>query len=108
MNKTEEAYSRHLEALRKQDLIETWAFEPETLRIGPNTRYCPDFRIVKNSIIEFHEVKGGTRSKNGASIPYVHDDGSLIKLKVCSDIHPMYKFILVWKNGTSWEVREIN
>jgi hypothetical protein len=110
MNRTEEAYSLHLELLKKAGQILDWRYEPETLKIGPDCRYTPDFRVIskdlnypENSpIIEFHEVKGTTKGK-----PYIEDD-ALVKIKVASELHP-YKFIIVWRGlGGRWMTREIN
>ncbi len=132
MNKTEMAYRDHLELLKKAGDILDYSFECETLKIGPDCRYTPDFRVIKLDkcddvhedkfypsgveFIEFHEVKGTVRKKNtfgtkpGITLttkPFVEDD-ALAKIKMASAIHP-YKFILVWKglNG-NWEKREIN
>lgn len=103
MNKTEEAYSQHLENLRIQGIILEWKYEPETLKLGKDCRYTPDFRVInKQEIIEFHEVKGTSRNK-----PFIEDD-ALVKIKTAAEIHP-YKFIICWKtkDGT-WQMRDIN
>ncbi len=127
MNKTEEAYRDHLDLLKKSGEILDYAFECETLKIGRDCRYTPDFRVISDErmgtqqdfykIIEFHEVKGTIRKKRMAgntpnlqlntTKPFIEDD-ALVKIKAAAELHP-YKFILVWKglNG-KWEKREIN
>ncbi len=121
MNNTEKQYAQHLEMLRLAGEIESYSYEPETLRIGNDCRYTPDFRVLRNDphisitassevqvpfyTIEFHEVKGTAR-KGPKSKPFVEDD-ALVKIKSAAENHP-YKFIIVWKNGTVWEKREIN
>lgn len=128
MNKTEEAYRDHLELLKRSGEILDYAFEPETLKIGQDCRYTPDFRVIKFDggykvpdscvpFIEFHEVKGTVRKKRtvgnttkiqlNTTKPFIEDD-ALVKIKAAAELHP-FKFILVWKglNGT-WEMREIN
>lgn len=112
MNKTELAYSQYLELLKKAGEIESWAYEVETLKIGKDCRYTPDFRVLKVAygfqFIEFHEVKGTIRKKNvDATKPYIEDD-ALVKIKAAAEMHP-YKFIIVWRGKEGiWEKREIN
>lgn len=126
MNKLESEYSAHLETLKKAGLIESYSFECETLKLGPDCRYTPDFRVVrlvqidpyKNETahpdvmwhehrVEFHEVKG-TRRKKGSTTtsPYCEDD-ALVKIKCAAELHP-YKFILVWRDKDQWMTKEIN
>lgn len=119
MNKTETAYSQYLDALKSSGQIESWSYESETLKLGKDCRYTPDFRVITTgfpehplkpcySTVEFHEVKGTIRKKNtDATNPFIEDD-ALVKIKTAAEMHP-YKFIIVWKgkNG-SWERREIN
>ena len=104
MNKTEEEYSRHLEDLRLEGHIQEWKYEPETLKLGKDCRYTPDFRVFSNDgTIEFHEVKG--RSKDKA---YIEDD-ALVKIKTAAELHSLYKFVICWKaRAGNWEKREIN
>ncbi len=136
MNQTEALYCAHLELLKKSGEILDYSFECETLKIGKDCRYTPDFRVLRFSyenpvngapisIIEFHEVKGTVRKKRKVGLvhkendcvhkqiglvhtkPFIEDD-ALVKIKAAAELHP-YKFILVWKglNG-QWEKREIN
>lgn len=106
-NKTEQSYSQYLDTLQKAGLIESYAYEVETLKLGDDCRYTPDFRVFKNGFIEFHEVKGTKRTKGSLKTsPYCEDD-ALVKIKCAAEMHP-YKFIIVWKNGNVWEKKEIN
>ncbi len=129
MNQTEKLYAQHLEQQKRLGLILDWQFEPETLKLGKDCRYTPDFRVIKPigqttddriisdllgfSEIEFREVKGTIRKKNTTKLqlnttkPYIEDD-ALVKIKTAAELHP-YKFILVWMglNG-NWESKEIN
>lgn len=121
MNLTEKAYSEHLAKLKLAGEIIDYSYEPETLRIGQDCRYTPDFRVVKGNsvhcldpilnrsiegqaeyVIEFHEVKGTRKGK------MFSEDDALVKIKAAAEMHP-YKFIMVWreKDG-SWARREIN
>lgn len=117
-NKTESAYALKLEAMKQAGEIVDYTFEPETLKLGPDCRYTPDFRVLKyqdttegkqinlEPLIEFHEVKGTKRNKNGSSRPYCEDD-ALVKIKAASVLHP-YKFIIVWLDRGVWQQKEIN
>lgn len=102
MNRGEAAYAVHLEALRRADLIDSWAFEPGSLRLADRTHYHPDFRVVlPDGLIEFHEVKG--RKGDG---PYIKED-AWVKLKAIAAIHP-FVFIVVWPlKGGGWGRREV-
>jgi hypothetical protein len=125
MNKTELEYSQHLQKLKLAGEIEDWAFEPETLKIGGDCRYTPDFRVIKQElhkqgmedgsdwhqfggIVEFHEVKGTIRKKDSDTTkPYIEDD-ALVKIKAAAELHP-FKFIIIWKGRDgNWQHREIN
>ena len=126
MNKTEAMYALHLESQKKEGEIADWEFEVETLKLGDDCRYTPDFRVIKNRCpedptkptyceIEFHEVKGTLRRKRYSGDlfdivvkPFVEDD-ALVKIKCAAEIHCIYKFILVWKGlYGEWIQREIN
>lgn len=127
MNGTEKDYGAYLELLKKSGEILDYSFECETLKIGQDCRYTPDFRVIRQvcsddptvpmySEIEFHEVKGTVRKKRTNQIeslpalqtkPFIEDD-ALVKIKAAAVLHP-YKFIIVWKGiGGQWEKREIN
>lgn len=114
MNKTEALYSSYLNLLKHCQEIAEYAFEPETLRIGNDCRYTPDFRVLRPTVaapgaswtpdtIEFHEVKG---TRSGTSKPYIEDD-ALVKIKAAAALHP-YKFVIVWLYQGKWMTKEIN
>ena len=46
MNKTERSYRDHLELLKKSGEILDYQYEPETLKLGPDCRYTPDYRVL--------------------------------------------------------------
>jgi len=91
MTKLEERYSEHLEALRLCGEIQRWDYEPVKLRLAKGTYYTPDFRVLKNDYIYYHEVKGFWRSTGR------------VKIKCAAEVHDCYQFIAIqWKNK-SWE-----
>lgn len=116
-NKTETAYALHLDSLILKGHVQSYSFESETLKLAPDCRYTPDFRVLRPTVhiknepwtpdtIEFHEVKG---SRAKGLKPFVEDD-ALVKIKLASVLHPMYKFVIVWfsKSDNEWLKREIN
>lgn len=83
MNKTEAKYAAELEQRRLAGLIDWYAFESVTLKLAKDTRYTPDFVVMRaNSEMEFHEVKG-----------YWEDDAK-VKIKVAAEKFP-FRFIAV-------------
>lgn len=97
MNKTESAYAVHLESLRRQGLIEWFNYEGIKLKLADKTFYTPDFAVMMpDGMIELHDVKGTTKDKvTKESKPFVHDDGSTIKIKIAASIYPL-QFATVW------------
>lgn len=96
MNKTELAYSQHLEALKSCGEIVWWKFEAIKLRLAGNTFYTPDFfLLMANGQLECREVKGG----------YWTDDAR-VKIKVAASIFP-FRFVAVQKKsnkqGCGWK-----
>jgi len=98
MNKTEQAYGAHLDAMYRNNEIAQYKFEAVKLRLADNTFYTPDFLVMQNDgSIECHEVKG-----------YWEDDAR-VKIKVAAAMFP-FKFIAIKpkakKYGGGWEVEE--
>ena len=84
MNKTELAYSQHLEVLKACGDIAWWKFESITLRLADNMRYTVDFFVMRsNGALEAHEIKGG----------HAFED-SIVKLKVAAEIFPWDFFLI--------------
>lgn len=91
MNKTEEEYSKVLEAQRLTGEIHHWQFEAMALRLADRTTYTPDFLVIdKNGLISFIEVKG-----------FWHQSGR-IKIKVASELHPWFEFKAVKYKKKEW------
>ncbi len=96
MNKTEEAYSRDLNARMLDGTVAWWKFEAMKLRLADNTFYSPDFAVMLNDgRMEMHEVKG------------FWQDDARVKIKVAASLYP-FKFVAVKprakKNGGGWEI----
>lgn len=99
MNSTELDYSTVLEA-RKQagsDIL-WWVFESITLKLAQDTRYTPDFVVMRaDGLLECHEVKG-----------FWQDDAK-VKIKVAAEKFP-FRFLAVRKlpkkDGGGWETTE--
>lgn len=98
MNKTEEAYGRHLEALKHAGEVAWYKFEGIKLRLADNTFYTPDFAVMlADGRLQCHETKG------------FWTDDARVKIKVAADIYP-FEFIAIKalpkKLGGGW-AREV-
>lgn len=87
MNQTETAYAELLEANKQAGEILWYSFEGMTFKLADNTRYTPDFAVMRaDGLIEIHEVKGFWR------------DDARIKIKVAAELFP-FRFIAVKKRA---------
>lgn len=98
MNKTEEAYAKHLQNLQHAGQVAWYKFEGVKLRLADNTFYSPDFAVMLASgEMEMHEVKG------------FWQDDARVKIKVAADLYP-FRFISVQplpkKAGGGWKTEE--
>lgn len=98
MNKTEQAYSDHLNLLKHAGEILWHKFEPIKLRLADNTFYSPDFMVMnKDGLLEMHEVKG------------FWADDARVKIKVAAATFP-FRFIAIKaktkKDGGGWSIEE--
>lgn len=98
MNKTEEAYAKHLQQRQYDGEVAWFKFEGVKLRLADNTFYSPDFAVMLASgEMEMHEVKG------------FWQDDARAKIKIAADLYP-FRFIAVKvkakKDGGGWMVEE--
>lgn len=96
MNKTEAAYSQHLELCKREGSVLWYKFEGMKFRLADNTFYTPDFAVMLfGGDIELHEVKGHW------------EEDARVKIKVAADLYP-FKFVAVKvqtkKEGGGWKV----
>lgn len=106
MNRTETKYRDRLESMKQSGLIIWYAYEPMTFRLAKGTSYNPDFAVMlADGMIEFHEVKGGTKKTkvNGdvVSKPFIHDSKSTTKIKIAAEMFP-FIFKVVWPERDHW------
>lgn len=77
MNKTEQEYSYHLEAMVAGGRVLWFRYEGIKLRLADKTFYTPDFAVMMaDGTIELHEIKGHW------------EDAARIKIKVASEQYP--------------------
>ncbi|TAI99824.1 DUF1064 domain-containing protein [Pectobacterium versatile] len=98
MNKTEAAYSQHLEIMKQAGKVLWYRFEGVKLRLADSTFYSPDFAVMlSDGTLEMHEVKG------------FWQDDARVKIKVAADMYP-FRFIGIKprpvKAGGGWQVEE--
>ena len=107
-NKLESAYMAYLDILQSAGEIIAWQFERVTFTLTlarpatggePATRahtYTPDFLVMMaDNRIEFHDTKGFLDQKD-------YD-----KMKIAAEQSPWFRFVIVKKNGSSWNLREV-
>lgn len=95
-SKLEEAYSRYLHGLLLAGDIRHYRYEPIRFNLAPNTTITPDFQVVlRDGTMEFHEVKGWAR------------EDAMAKLKICARLYPEWKFWLVQRKRSVWDLREL-
>jgi hypothetical protein len=91
MNKLERRYSEYLTGQQAAGKIEWFSFEAITLKLAFDTRYTPDFFIMRaDGVLECHECKG-----------WWHEDAK-IKIKVAAAKFP-FIFIGVKLISSGWE-----
>lgn len=95
MNKLEGAYADILAARKLNREIRDFHFEAIRLRLAPNTFYTPDFFVVGNECLEFHEVKG------------FWEDDARVKIKVAAQMYPEFRFVAVKKARGEWQYEEL-
>jgi hypothetical protein len=94
MNKTEAAYSAHLEARKQAGEVAWFKFEGIKFRLADNTFYSPDFAVMlADGRLQAHEVKGHW------------EEDARVKIKVAASIYPI-QFLAVKKIRTGWDVEE--
>lgn len=98
LNKTEIAYSEHLNRLQYAGDVLWFKFEGVKLRLADNTFYSPDFAVMlATGELEMHEVKG------------FWQEDARVKIKVAADMYP-FRFIAVKvkakKDGGGWSIEE--
>ena len=99
MNKTETAYSKYLEELKKQGVIIWYAFEPITLKLANTLRYTPDFVVIlADGSVQLHEVKGARA---------IFYDDAKAKVKMCAQKYRWAEMLVVYPvprtKMTEWE-----
>lgn len=97
-NKTEAAYELFLEEQKQAGEILWYAFEGMTFKLAKDTRFTPDFVVMKaNGELECREIKSIWR------------DDAKVKIKVASELFPI-RFVAIYarpkKEGGGWRDEE--
>lgn len=97
-NKTEAAYEKELEMQKQAGLILWYMFEGMTFKLAKDTRFTPDFVVMKaDGELECREIKSIWR------------DDAKVKIKVASELFPI-RFVAIYakskKEGGGWEIQE--
>lgn len=95
MNGLEKAYASRLETLRQAGEVDWYEFEPMRLKLADDTYYRPDFAVVANGELSFHETKGHMR------------EAARVRLNVAASKFP-FAFYLVKKDGIGFKVNRVS
>lgn len=89
MNKTERKYAQHLDRKLRLGEIARWDFEPVKLRLGPDSFYTPDFRILRlDGTEEFHDTKALWKGRKGKKDRAGWEEDARGKIKSAAEQHP--------------------
>lgn len=99
MNKSETAYSEHLELLKQAGQVLWYKFEGIKLMLAPNTSITVDFAVMLAcGTMEMHDVKGARA---------IVEDDARAKMKVAAAMYP-FVFRMVFpiksKDGGGWDI----
>lgn len=94
MNKTESLYAARLTVEKHQGSIVDYRFEPIKFKLADRTFYTPDFMVVKDDQIEFHEVKG------------FWEEDARVKIKVAAEMYPEFLFVAVMWKKKEWTIEK--
>lgn len=102
MNKTETAYSEHLDRQKLAGSVLDWKFHPMRIRLADNTYYEVDFLVLHADMaLAIHETKGGYTSEKGQ-----------LKIKLVAEVMPWFRMIkatkLPAKQGGGFALEEFN
>lgn len=92
LNKTERARLEYLRMLRMPHLM----IQSVTLKLAFDCRFTPDFSYIdENGRLTLEDVKGFQR------------EDALIKAKVAARLFPFFRFVIVKKVGSGWDMSEV-
>lgn len=83
MNGIEADYAKHLDRRKRDGEVVSWMYHAIRLHLAERVWYMPCFMIVKQDVIELHEVVGA-------------------QFKACADRYPMFKFVKIERVGKGW------
>jgi len=94
LNKTELRYRDMLETMKRGGLIQDYAVQSVTLKIGDDCRYLPDFLVIElDGTIKFIEIKGFLR------------DDALVKFRAAQEKFWWAKFEMIqYDRREGWKV----
>jgi hypothetical protein len=94
MNKLETTYMNILERRKLAGEIVSYRYEAIKFRLAKNTFYTPDFMVVYEDRIEFHETKG------------FWEEDARIKIKMAAEMYPEFIFFGVQFKSPRWIFEE--
>lgn len=115
MNGAEARFAAHLEALKLSGSIQSYRFQPLTLKLAKDTRYTPDFLVLENSLeYTCYEVKGATKKKDKSGTwtgewTYWAEEDAKVKVRVAAQVFPEMRFVIAYQPAKApWMFQEVD
>ena len=111
MNKTEQAYTTHLEQRKLLGEVAWFKHEGVKVKLADGCFYSADFAVMlAGGQLELHEVKGRTRkaAKDGSryDAPFSMDD-SKVKVKTAAELFPFTFKLCYPATGGGWHEEDV-
>ena len=108
LNASEAGYRDHLTLLVRAGLIREFETMPPPIILCRTCKLHVDFRVVRlDGSIEYHDVKGTTRTpKRKIPVPRVEDDAG-VKMKWAQCVCPNARFYYVYPVNGEWERKAV-
>lgn len=90
-NAWERQYAEYLQVLLQAGKIDWWDYEAVSLSLGQGVTYKPDFLVIRNNTVEFHEVKGRRR------------EAGMVRFRVARSLYPFFRWIMVSNSKDGWK-----
>ena len=94
-SKWEDEYAQVLKLKKAAGEIVSWSYESVRLRVAESNWYTPDFLVITEDELQFHEVKGFQR------------EAGMLRLRTAAYQHRAFRFFLVTKKAGQWLVEEV-
>lgn len=110
MSGFERKYQRYLMAESAAGIVKSYVYQPESLKLGNDCRYTPDFAVSfhDRDVVRYVEVKNcniDRRFKHSRVLnPYWRDDGDRIRYLWAKSLYgSLYEFVIAMRDPSTGE-----